>query len=346
MRGDGVAAAPAAIALRRRGVAHREVLRLQERDGRRPHGLDENLAGAHEVDRLLEGGPEATELALLLELDEIRHQLVDLGLRHVALVDEGHLTSGLSGHCQIDQADLRVVDDGDLALELRVNEDRPRVLLAELLLVVAEGVGVVVRRNQRDEVRLLLAGQRLVVRSEQLAERGVALSRVVALGKSAVGDQRRDLAKASHGRRGDGLQVAGRPRLIELMVVAREDVERVGLRQHDLRRLRRALDGPLDRDARVVLLVHGLDRVALVDADAQDAKYALVGGRVSGRGCGSGVAARAGRRTGVAATTRGKRTHCGQADAGDACVPDELATIHAAHVVGFRTAHPFPLWSL
>ena len=204
MRGDRVAATPAAEAFLRSGIPHREILRLEERDGGRPHRLDEYLAGGHEVDRLVEGGPEATELASLLEADQNRHQLVDLSLCHITLVDKGHVAIGLNCHCGIHQANRRVVDQGNLALQLRIDEDRPRILLAELVDVVAEGISVVVSWNAGQEVGRCLADLR-AGRGVELAECRISLAGIAAtLDERALGDQGRNLCIASHRRGRDG----------------------------------------------------------------------------------------------------------------------------------------------
>ena len=84
--GDAEAAAPAAVAFLERLVGAGDALGADGGDGGGPHGLEDDLAGGHEVDALVEGFPEGAELAGALLLDEEGDGLVDLGLSHVALV--------------------------------------------------------------------------------------------------------------------------------------------------------------------------------------------------------------------------------------------------------------------
>ncbi len=198
---DGVAAAPTAVALLRRRVADREVLALQQGHGRRPHGLGDDLTGLHEVDRVLEHAPEGAEVPALLLLDEVLEDLVDLGLRHVALVGEGHDAGGLDCHGGVHEADLGIVDQRDAALELVVDQDGPRVLLADLLLVVAERVGVVVGRRHRQLARLARRERDAVVLEEDLAEGRVAVALLATLLQRTELVQPADLAPPCDVRR-------------------------------------------------------------------------------------------------------------------------------------------------
>ena len=93
-----------------------------------------------------------------------------------------------------------------------------------------------------------------VIRREMLAERGDLLDR-------------------------DRDEVARRPDLVQLVVVAGHDVLRLRLREDDLADTRRVLDGEVQLDAGVRLLVRRLDLGDQVDAEADDAQRPLVGRR-------------------------------------------------------------------
>ena len=191
-----------------------------------------------------------------------------------------HLAGGLGGHAGVDEADVGVADERDVALEVAIEERGPRVeLAADFLFVVAERVGVVVARDHRQP--LARAGGELLLGAvqEDLAEGRVALSRRDA-GLSAPCVIRREyLLNASTFATGMGLEVARRPDLVELVVVAGHDVLRLRLCEDGLADTRRVLDRGSPPDAGVRLLVRSLDLGDQVDAEADHAQRARVGRR-------------------------------------------------------------------
>ena len=185
----------------------------------------------------------------LLEILEDRREVVDLLLGRVAEVLHRHLAGGLGGHAGVDEADVGVADERDAALEVAVEERGPRVeLAADFLLVVTERVGVVVARDHRQPVgrargELLLRLSRKILRNGR-----VALARRDARLERALLDQARDAAERGDLLDRDRDEVARRPDLVQLVVVAGHDVLRLRLRQHDLADARRVLDGELQLD--------------------------------------------------------------------------------------------------
>mmetsp|Transcript_22454 Transcript_22454/g.36259 ORF Transcript_22454/g.36259 Transcript_22454/m.36259 type:complete len:331 (-) Transcript_22454:1630-2622(-) len=80
-------------------------LRLHCRDGRRPHGLDHNLARGHQVHALVERFPKGAELTVFLGLGKDRHGQVDLFAGHVALVGIGVFAHRLDDHRHVHNPD-------------------------------------------------------------------------------------------------------------------------------------------------------------------------------------------------------------------------------------------------
>src|SRR6266700_395378 len=86
---EAVAPAPIAflVALLVDGrIDTRDLLDADGGDGRRPHRLDHDFARRHQLHRLVEGGPSSTEVARLLQLDQLFDRKVDLLLGHVAFI--------------------------------------------------------------------------------------------------------------------------------------------------------------------------------------------------------------------------------------------------------------------
>ena len=90
-------------------------------------------------------------------------------------------------------------------------------------------------------------------------------------------DQARVLVERLDLLDGDRLEVPRGPDLVHLVVVAGHDVLRLRLREDDLPDAGRVLDGELQLDPGVRLLVGRLDLGDQVDAEADDADRALVG---------------------------------------------------------------------
>src|SRR5438552_968384 len=283
---DRLAAAPAAHALRRERVAHRNALRGQARDRRRPHRLDHDLLRGHQVDRLVEGRPEGAELLLLLVADQQLDQAVDLRLRHVAEVAELHQAELLDGVASVLHRDAGVVQERDTALPRRGEQLAPVDLIGSLLdhvAVVAHRVHVEVGRRPQNPLRLRLASIRrilalvpplydlLVVRrpflrlrqpgravdvEEEDAERSVPLSGGRGLVARVDLPGREDLVEVVPGRELraiDGLEVARRPDWEHLVVVETADVEAVRRRDRLLHLGVRAQELHVELEAEVLL---------------------------------------------------------------------------------------------
>ena len=111
---------------------------------RRPHALKHNLATDHQVHRLAERFPESAEMVFLLFLYQEVHQEIDFGLGHVTLIFKFEQAHGLKTHSCVHHANLRNVQQSDLAFKIRAKQFCPGIdCAARFLGIVSNGIGVV-----------------------------------------------------------------------------------------------------------------------------------------------------------------------------------------------------------
>jgi hypothetical protein len=223
-----------------------------------------------------------------LEVEEDLDQAVDLLLRHVPEVAELHHLRLDGGVRDVLHADRRVVQHGDAAAPLGVQQlvpvDLVRLLLDDLA-VVAHRVHVEVVRRHVDEPGLVArhlarggvgpARELAVLGHVHLSERRVAVADravgVVLVRLDLAGlVELSDLVPALNLLGGDRDHVPARPDLVDVVVVAGEDVE--GLRLRD--DLVPAGDGvgDVEREREAERLLRRLfDRVDEVDSEPRDA---------------------------------------------------------------------------
>ncbi len=197
MLGEAEPTAPGAVAFFEWLVFARDALRADGGNGRRPHRLDDDFAGGHQVHRLVERLPEGAELPALLGVDHERDRLVDLVLGHVALVGILDDAGRLRNHRRVHDADRRDVEDRRLALECRVENVLPVLYLAaDEVGADAKRVGVVDRRHHRQPIgRRLGEGGRVGSLDEADGVRRRALGDNRIRRQLAGDEERRDLVE-------------------------------------------------------------------------------------------------------------------------------------------------------
>ncbi len=149
---EAVAPAPIAflVALLVDGrIDARDLLDADGGDGRRPHRLDHDFARRHQLHRLVEGGPSSTEVARLLQLDQLFDREVYLLLGHVAFIAVLDQVSALETECGVHDADRRHVKDRGLALVFGIEQILPfGHRMIDQIGPVADRVGVVDLRQE------------------------------------------------------------------------------------------------------------------------------------------------------------------------------------------------------
>src|SRR5262249_34598702 len=138
----------------REGVDAGHTLSLDGGDGWRPHTLQHNLTIHHQIHGLTEVLPESTEVARLLERDQIIDEEVDFGFGHIALVAE--LLQPECFDCQgtVHRADGRHIEQCYLALPFLVEQFAPALDRASSRLrVVTYRISVVPSGHHDDVTR-------------------------------------------------------------------------------------------------------------------------------------------------------------------------------------------------
>src|SRR5262249_60128743 len=138
----------------REGVDAGHTLSLDGGDGWRPHTLQHNLTIHHQIHGLTEVLPESTEVARLLERDQIIDEEVDFGFGHIALVAELLQPECLDCQGTVHRADGRHIEQCYLALPFLVEQFAPALDRASSRLrVVTYRISVVPSGHHDDVTR-------------------------------------------------------------------------------------------------------------------------------------------------------------------------------------------------
>ena len=223
---------PPAHPFLREGINGGNALGLDGRDGGRPHALQHDLAAYHQVHGLPESLPESPEMTLFFLLDQEINEEIDFLPGHVALVLELENAHRLDAQGRVHDADLRDVQQSDLASEILAEQFGPTLdLPARLLGVIAEGIGVVPSWNHGDVTRWPFCPIPVLV-EPQLAKGGVTLPQLGIRGEPAGFAQIGDLVPVLDSSNINGLPDLGGNENVHVVVIAFGELVLIVLVEH------------------------------------------------------------------------------------------------------------------
>ena len=207
----------------------------------RPHRLDDDLTGRHQVHRLIERRPERPELAGSLDIQHRIDGLVDLCLRHVSFVVILDVAAGLHGHGHIDDTDRRIVLHRGLALEVGAQQIRPAVdFPPDQVGADAQRVAIRNGRDAGQEFGLRAAGHLRPGRVGGIQNHGRrdALLRCLAPVRIlTLGEQRHRLVPVFEFRQRNGLQHVTPDQIAHIRQADVGAVDGAGLRQEAVQQI-------------------------------------------------------------------------------------------------------------